>query len=46
MRRSNTQPLSEILREFVEQHHFDRKLKEVNIVEGWEQLLGMIKNSK
>lgn len=40
MRRSNTQPLSAILKEFVEQHHFDRKLKEVDIVEGWEQLLG------
>ena len=40
MRRSNTQPLSEILKEFVKQHHFDRKLKEVDIVEGWENLLG------
>ena len=40
MRRSNTQSLSEDLREFVEQHHFDKKLKEVDIVEGWEKLLG------
>jgi len=40
MRRSNTQPLSDILREFVEQHKFDRKLKEVDIIEGWENLLG------
>lgn len=40
MRRSNTQPLSAILKEFVEQHRIERKLKEVDVVQGWEDLLG------
>lgn len=40
MRRSNTQSLSEVLKEFIKQNRIDRKLKEVDIVEGWEQLLG------
>ena len=40
MRRSNTQSLSEVLKEYIEQNHIDRKLKEIDVVEGWEQLLG------
>ncbi len=40
MRRSNTQSLSEVLKEYVEQNRIDRKLKEIDVVEGWEQLLG------
>jgi len=40
MRRSNTQSLSEVLKEYVEQNRIDRKLKEMDVVEGWEQLLG------
>lgn len=40
MRRSNTQPLSEVLKEFIAQNRIERKLKEVDIVEGWEALLG------
>ncbi len=40
MRRSNTQSLSEVLKEFIEQKRFDRKLKEIDVVESWEQLLG------
>ncbi len=40
MRRSNTQSLSEVLREYIEQNRIDRKLKEVDVVQGWETLLG------
>jgi predicted nucleic acid-binding Zn ribbon protein len=40
MRRSNTQSLSEVLREYIEQNRMQRKLKEVDVVEGWEKLLG------
>ena len=40
MRRSNTQPLSEVLREYIEQNRIERKLKEVDVVQGWEALLG------
>ncbi|MEN8116779.1 MAG: DUF721 domain-containing protein [Bacteroidota bacterium] len=40
MRRSNTQSLSEILKEYIKESHLDRKLKEVDIVHGWEDLLG------
>lgn len=40
MRRSNTQSLSEVLKEYIEQNHIESKLKEVDVVEGWENLLG------
>ncbi|MCY1722241.1 DUF721 domain-containing protein [Prolixibacteraceae bacterium Z1-6] len=40
MRRSNTQSLSEVLKEYIKQNQIDRKLKEVDVVQGWEDLLG------
>ena len=40
MRRSNTQQLSAILREYIREMRFDRKLKEVEIVQSWKELLG------
>lgn len=40
MRRSNTQPLSEVLREFINKNRIERKLKEVDAVQSWENLLG------
>lgn len=40
MRRSNTQSLSEVLKEYVKQNRIDQKLKEVDVVQGWENLLG------
>ena len=40
MRRSNTQSLSDILKDYIEQNRMERKLKEVDIVQGWEDLLG------
>jgi predicted nucleic acid-binding Zn ribbon protein len=40
MRKSNTQPLSAVLREYVRTMNMERKLKEVDVVASWEQLLG------
>ncbi len=40
MRRSNTQSLSEVLKEYIEQNRIEQKLKEVDVVQGWENLLG------
>ncbi len=40
MRRSNTQSLSEVLKEYIKENHIDRKLREVDVVQGWENLLG------
>jgi len=40
MRRSNTQSLSEVLKEYIEQNRIEQKLKEVDVVQGWEDLLG------
>lgn len=40
MRRSNTQPLSEILREYIREMRIEHKLKEVDVISAWEPLLG------
>ncbi len=40
MRKSNTQQLSEAIREYITSMRFDRKLKEVDVVQSWEVLLG------
>ena len=40
MRKSNTQPLREILRECMREMNMDRKLKEVSVVQSWKTLLG------
>jgi len=40
MRRSNTQSLSDVLKEYIKQNQMDQKLKEVDVVQGWENLLG------
>ena len=40
MRRNNTQSLAEVLRDYISEMKMDRKLKEVDIVESWEALLG------
>ena len=40
MRRSNTQSLSEVLRDYVKGTNIEKKLKEVDIVQSWEELLG------
>lgn len=40
MRRSNTQSLSEVLRDYVKGTSIEKKLKEVDIVQSWEEMLG------
>lgn len=40
MRKSNTQPLGEVLREYIRKMNMEKKLKEVDVVASWEQLLG------
>jgi predicted nucleic acid-binding Zn ribbon protein len=40
MRRSNTQSLSQVLRDYVKGTSIEKKLKEVDIVQSWEELLG------
>ena len=40
MRKSNTQPLGEVLREYIRKMNMENKLKEVDVVASWEQLLG------
>ena len=40
MRRNNTQTLGEALREYIREMRLERKLKEVDIVQSWETLLG------
>jgi hypothetical protein len=40
MRKSNTQKINDILKEYIEHMMIGRKLKEVSIVHSWEDLLG------
>ena len=40
MRKSNTQPLSEVLREYIRSMNMEKKLKEVDVVASWESVLG------
>jgi predicted nucleic acid-binding Zn ribbon protein len=40
MRRSNTQSLSEVIRDYVKGTSIEGKLKEVDVVQSWEELLG------
>lgn len=40
MRRSFTQPLSEVLRDYINENNIGRKLKAIDIVKSWEELLG------
>ncbi len=40
MRKSNTQPIHEVIRDLLKELNIDRKLKEVSIVSRWESLMG------
>ena len=40
MRKSETQKLGEIIREYLEQMMIDKKLKEVSTIRSWEDLMG------
>jgi predicted nucleic acid-binding Zn ribbon protein len=40
MRKSNTQPIVDVIREYLKEMNIDQKLKEVGIVSQWEKLMG------
>jgi predicted nucleic acid-binding Zn ribbon protein len=40
MRKSNTQPIEKVIREYLREMNIDQKLKEVGIVSQWEKLMG------
>jgi len=40
MRKSNTQPIHEVIRDLLKEMNIDRKLKEVSLVSRWESLMG------
>jgi predicted nucleic acid-binding Zn ribbon protein len=40
MRKSNTRPIDEVIKEFLREMNIDQKLKEVSIVSEWEKLMG------
>ncbi len=40
MRRSNTQSLSDVLQDYIKELRIEKKLKEVSIIQSWENLLG------
>jgi predicted nucleic acid-binding Zn ribbon protein len=40
MRKSNTQPIENVIREYLKEMSIDQKLKEVGIVSQWEKLMG------
>ena len=40
MRKSNTQPIENVIREYLKEMNIDQKLKEVGIVSHWEKLMG------
>ncbi len=46
MKRTNTQSIREVIRQYLEEMHLDRKLREVALVNEWEELVGKIIASK
>ncbi len=40
MRRSNTQKLSDVLKDYINENKLDRKLNELDVVASWEELFG------
>lgn len=40
MRKSNTQPIHDVIRELLRELNIDKKLKEVGLVSEWETLMG------
>ncbi len=46
MKRTNTQPIREVIQQYLNEMHIDRKLREVALVKGWEEVVGKIIASK
>ncbi len=42
MRKSNTQPLKGVIQEYIEALGHQRKIKEVNLISSWEQIVGKL----
>jgi len=40
MKRSNTQPLKEVIQEYIEALKMNQKLKEVSLISSWERVVG------
>ena len=40
MRKSNTQKIGEVVKEYLDEMKLSQKLKEVSIVKSWEELMG------
>ena len=40
MRRSNTQKLSDVLKDYIKQNKLDKKLDELDVLASWEELFG------
>ena len=40
MRRSNTQTIGDVLKDYLREMKMERKLKEVDLVQSWEELMG------
>jgi hypothetical protein len=41
-RKSNEQTLKEVINDFLESNHMKGKLKEINIINNWEKLVGVL----
>jgi predicted nucleic acid-binding Zn ribbon protein len=41
MRKSYTQPLADVLREYLKVNHLDHKLKETRLMAGWPDVVGV-----
>ncbi|NOY36047.1 MAG: DUF721 domain-containing protein [Chlorobi bacterium] len=42
MKRSNTEKIGEVIRDYLKEMNLDRKLKEVSLVNEWEDLVGIM----
>jgi len=42
MKRSNTEKIGDVIRAYLEEMNIDRKLREVSLVNEWEDLVGVI----
>ena len=46
MKRSNTEPISEVIRQYLKELQLEQKLKEVSLTGQWEEVVGRIIASK
>ena len=40
MRRSNTQKLSDVLKDYIQENKLEKKLSEVDLIASWEEVVG------